>query len=678
MKKLLRIFLFLITASAIIFSCIIITATVFLHRYRAFKIDVSLLDMASKKEDTVFYRYEFSDRQSRIGNAVLIDGESLSNGTKYKFIPYEDIPQDMINAFIAIEDKRFYKHNGVDFLRSSKAVVNYLLGGNSRFGGSTITQQLIKNLTGDDEISSKRKINEIFSAINLEKEFDKSEILETYLNIINLSDGCRGIGAAAEHFYSKAPEELTLSEIATLAAITNNPSKYNPRVNPQNAKKRRDLVLEQMKNLGYITVAEYDIALQDPIKLNLSENDQGRINSWYTDMVVADITRDLSEKYGISREYASFLLYSGGYKIYTAEDRAIQSILDDYYSNINNFPSDKNGKYPQSSMIIIDPYTGDILGVAGAAGEKKGNRIQNFATQAKRPPGSAIKPLSVYAPALERGLIEWSSIIEDSPTINSNGKAWPSNSNGKYLGPVTVKYAVENSLNTVAVKVLEMLGNENSLDFLRNTLRITSLDEKNDSGSASLALGQHSIGITLRELVGGYTALSSGIMSKPRSYFRVTNSNGEIILDNTAKQERVLSKENAAIITKLLECVVDSGTAKGLITLDSSISVAGKTGTTQNNLDRLFVGYTPDLLCGAWFGYEYPKNLDDFGGNYAAVFWDDVMSRIYSETDYAYSSKDFTVPDGVQRLTYDSSTGEMFFSSDDALLLEEGWFNVRK
>ena len=676
MKKILKIFLLLITAVSFVISGVIITATAFLNKYKAYKIDVSLLDIASKKDETVFYRYEFSDRQSRIGNAVLVNGESLSNGTKYKFIPYAEIPQDMINAFIAIEDKRFYKHKGVDFIRSSKAVINYLIGGNSRFGGSTITQQLVKNLTGNDEISSKRKINEIFSAINLEKDFDKSEILEAYLNIINLSDGCRGIGAAAYHFYSKTPSELTLSEIATLAAITNNPSKYNPRTNPQNAKKRRDVVLEQMNNLGYISDVEYSKALEEPIKLNLSDKEEATVNSWYTDMVIEDVTHDLSDKYGISKEYASFLLYSGGYRIYTAEDKEIQAILDDYYSNLSNFPYDINGEFPQSSMIVIDPYTGDILGVAGAIGEKKGNRIQNYATQAKRPPGSAIKPLSVYAPAFEKGIIKWSSIFDDSPIENSNGKAWPANANGKYIGPVTVKYAVENSLNTVAVKVLETLGNGNSLDFLKNSLYINSLDRENDIGSASLALGQPSVGITLRELTGGYTALSSGIMSKPRSYFKVTDSNGEIILDNTARQERVISKETAAIMTKLLECVVDDGTAKGLITLDNKISVAGKTGTTQNNFDRLFVGYTPDLLCGAWFGYEYPKSLNSFGGNYAAVFWDDVMSRIYSETDYASSSRLFSIPDGVQKLTFDASNGEIIFYSDDSLALEEGWFNV--
>ena len=676
MKKILRLLLYLITTVAVLVSCAIMITSIILLKYKDYRVDASLLDISNDKDETLFYRYNFLDRQSRIGEAVLIVDERLNNGTRYKFVPYAEIPKDMINAIIAIEDKRFYKHNGVDFLRSSKAIVNYILGGSSRFGGSTITQQLVKNLTGDDEISSKRKIIEIFSAINLEKELDKSEILEAYLNIINLSDGCRGIGAAAEHYYSKAPDELSLSEIATLAAITNNPSKYNPRTNPYNAKQRRDLVLEQMNKMGYISDKEFHDAISEPISLNIYSSYKNNINSWYIDMVIEDVINDLSREYSISKEYASMLLYRGGYKIYTAVDLEIQSILEDYYSDLNNFPIDTNGEYPQSSMIIIDPYTGDILGVAGAIGKKQGNRIQNYATQVKRPPGSAIKPLSVYAPAIENGLIEWSTLIEDSPVTYSDisGKPWPSNANGEYHGHVTVKYAVQNSLNTVAVKILQMLGNNYSLNFLKDSLNIKNLDDKNDQGDASLALGQPSRGITLRELAGAYTSLSSGIVSKPRSYFRVTNSSGEIILDNTANHQRVISRENAAIMTKLLECVVSDGTAAGLITLNDKISVAGKTGTTQNNFDRLFVGYTPDLLCGAWFGYEYPKPLTQFGGNFAAVFWDDVMNKIYAQTKYSKGSSKFTVPEGVQKLTFDASLSD----SGEAPSLEEGWFNVKK
>ena len=392
-------------------------------------------------------------------------------------------------------------------------------------------------------------------------------------------------------------------------------------------------------------------------------------------MVIEDVISDLSTKYDISKEYASFLLYRGGLNIYTAMDQSIQTVLENYYADLNNFPFDDDQNYPQSAMIILDPYTGDILGVAGAIGVKNADRIQNYATHAKRPPGSAIKPISVYAQAFEQEIIKWSSIVEDSPVTKLDGKRdWPSNANGKYMGNVTVKYAIEHSLNTVAVKLLERVGADSSFDFLKNNLHINSLDKKQDIGSASLALGQPSHGITLRELVGAYTIFEEGIMSRPRSYYKVTDQNGKIILDNLADQKRQISRETAAIMTKLLESVVDSGTAKGLITLDEKISVAGKTGTTQGNYDRFFVGYTPELLAGTWFGYEYPKNLDCFGGNYAAIFWDEVMSRIYSESDHKYYQQEFKMPDGVQKLTYDAETGEIPLYTDRDTLLEDGWF----
>lgn len=674
MKKFIKAILY-ITASVAILASLTITASfVFLRKYKNIKIDTSLLELSNTNHETHLYRYDFIDRHSRKGSEVLLS-ESIHSGVKYKFIPYGEIPKQLINAFIAIEDKRFYKHQGVDFLRSAKAVVNYAIGGSSRFGGSTITQQLIKNLTGENEITSERKIKEVFSALNLEKEYDKSEIIEAYLNIINLSDGCRGIGAASEHFFNKEPDELTLSEMATLAAITNNPAKYNPRTNPQNAMSRRNLVLVQMHSLGYINDYEYFDAINEPINIEAINNDTNNINSWYIDMVIDDVISDLSIKYNISREYASFLLYSGGYNIYTALDISIQNILDKYYADINNFPHDESGEYPQSSMIVIDPYTGDILGVAGAIGEKKANRIQNYATHAKRPPGSAIKPLTVYAPAIDSGLINWSSIIEDSP-LNTINKTWPVNANGKYLGNITVKHAIENSTNTVAVKVLDMLGLDTSFDFARNKLKIKSFDEKKDIGQAALALGQPSKGITLRELSAAYSIFFNGSMNKPRSYFKVTDMDGRIILDNTANQERVISKETAAIMTKLLECVVDSGTAKGLITLDDKISVAGKTGTTQNNCDRLFVGFTPDLICASWFGYEYPSNLDFFGGNFAAIFWDDVMTKIYSETQYKNGKANFDVPHTVQKMSFNSKTGELIDGNCNEYEVEEGFFSI--
>jgi penicillin-binding protein 1A len=543
--------------------------------------------------------------------------------------------------------------------------MNYVFGSGD-FGGSTITQQLVKNLTGNDEITVKRKIREIFSAIDLEKKYDKTEILEMYMNIINLSHGCRGIGAAAEYYFSKEPTELTLAECATIAAITNNPSVYDPIKHPENTLQRRDTVLKCMLDQGYISDYEYREGINSSLELNVNSEKHNRgINSWYIDMVIDDVINDLSIKYNVDKKTASLMLCNGGFKIYTAVDMKIQGILEDYYTNIYNFPIDDDGNLPQSSMIVIDPYNGDILGVAGAVGIKDGNRLQNYATKTKRPPGSTIKPLSVYTLAIEEGIINWSTIFDDSPVKVENGRPWPQNVTRNYVGEVDIQYAIEHSLNTVAVKILDIIGNEKALTFLKDKLFIESLDENKDNGSASLALGQPTNGVTLRELTAAYSIFQEGIMSKPRSYYKVTDMSGVVILDNAPTQKDTVSRETAAVMTKLLETVVDTGTAAGKVSLDKKIDVAGKSGTTQNNYDRYFIGYTPELLAGVWMGYDYPKDLSVFGGNVSVYIWDEVMERIVNESGFGKGKSEFSVPNTVQRLSY----------GDDSKI---GWFDVRK
>ncbi len=676
MKKLLKFLLI----GAIVISVLVIVGVsllgIYINRYKDIRVSDPSFVVNKTQSETLFFCYDFDNRAQRKGNVKQIEGAILDSGVKYKYVEYEGMPLNLINAFIAIEDKRFFEHSGIDYVRSGHAVVNYVFGGSAKFGGSTITQQLIKNLTGNDQLTAERKIKEAFSAINLEKEYDKTEILEMYLNIINLSDGCRGVGAAADYFFSKDISELTLSECATIASITNNPSKYNPRTHPENNIKRRNLVLKCMLELGCISEDEYKNAIADKIELQIPQKYEDKApNSWYIDMAVNDIICDLSEKYDISKSAASLMLYSGGYHIYLAMDEKIQSILENYYSDIDNFPIGENGEMPQSSMIILDPYTGDILGVAGGVGEKTGNRIQNYATDVKRPSGSAIKPLSVYAPSFEKGLINWSSIISDTPIIEGNDKKnpWPMNANNKFVGDVDIQYAIEHSLNTVSVRLLHDLGNQVSFDFLKNKLMIKSLNDELDLTDSSLALGQPSYGITLRELVGGYTIFQEGIFTNPRSYYKVTDSDGVVVLDNSPHSEKVISRDNAAILTKLMEGVVDRGTARGSVSLDQRIDVAGKTGTTQFCADRYFVGYTPELLAGVWFGYDYPKSLSDFGGNYSIVFFDEVMSEIYEKSDGKYGKKSFDIPDNIVKLSYDKSTGKL--AGDNGENIAQGWFS---
>ncbi len=671
--KILLILLILFSLTAI---AVTIAGAVYIDQYSDSAVDESLLQINRMSSQTSFYYYDFDERISHIGTATKIEDAYIDNGVKYKFIPYENIPTTLINAFIAIEDKRFENHHGIDYKRSVKAVFNYILGGKSTFGGSTITQQLVKNITGNDNFSVSRKLSEAFAAMDVEKRYDKTQIMEMYLNIINLSHGCRGIGAAAEYFYSKSPDQLTLDECATIAAITNNPTIYDPSRYPQNNTHRRNLILRCMLEQGYINEYDYNEAVNTPIKLNISNvKSSDHVNSWYIDMVINDVIDDLCKKYGMSRENASLMLYRGGYRIYTAMDHGIQGILDKYFSNEYNFPIDSNGEMPQSSMIIVDPYTSDILGVAGAIGKKGGNRIQNYATDSKRPSGSAIKPLSVYAPAIENGLINWSSIVCDSPVreATNSSKAWPSNANNKYVGDVTVKYAIEHSLNTVAVKVLNMHGRQQSFDFLTRKLNIKNLNPEKDMGEASLALGQHSSGITLRDLTAAYSIFAEGVASKSRSYYKVTDSEGRIILDNPLKQEYAISSENAAIMTKLLQAVVETGTASRKISLTKRCEVAGKTGTTQNNCDRYFIGYTPDLLAGVWFGHEYPRSLYEFGGNFAVTVWDEVIQKIYAIKGDGFKQK-FTVPSTIGQLTYNAKTGQSPKPDESDSDWDIGWF----
>ncbi len=679
MRKFVR--LIFVTAIIVCFvaSIGIMCGAAVLYKYSDSQVSGELMEAVRSYDETRFYYFDYEDRLYETGLAREIKDASIGSGTKYEYVNYSKMPQNLISAFVAIEDKRFYNHSGIDYRRSIGAVINYVLGGAKTFGGSSITQQLVKNITGNDAVLVERKLTEAFSAMALEKSYEKSEILEMYLNIINLSQGCRGVGAAAKYYFSKDVEELDLCECACLAAITNNPSKYDPVTHPAANKGRRNTVLLCMLEEGYISQREYELAIRSDIKLNLSDKSSRRYNSWYVDAVIKDVVNDFSRKYNISPETASVLLYKGGYKIYTAMDIEIQSILEEYFANLGNFPSDDNGEIPQSSMIIIDPYSGDVLGVAGGVGEKRGDRIQSYATDTRRPPGSAIKPLSVYAPAIDRDLVNWATVIEDSPVRvdERTNTGWPSNANKMYLGNVNLRYAVANSLNTVAVKVLKMLGNEEAFDFLTDKLLIGSLDRDMDSGDASLALGQPSKGITLRELTAAYSIFHNGMMSKSRTYYKVTDKNGKVILDNSYSGNEVISQASANIMTKLMQQVVNNGTARGYVTLAESVEVAGKTGTSQNSHDKYFIGYTPELLAGVWQGYEMPRSVSCYRGNYSICIWDDVMSKIYEDTDY-FKTQKFKISNGVAELSYNRNTGAPPTEFDESEELELGWFKADK
>lgn len=634
------------------------------------EIDETVFDLLDgNTASSIYYYATASDR--RAGIATELESEELYGGYRSIPVEYDELPQDLIHAFVSIEDRRFFKHGGVDWKRTLGAAMNYIFDFDEEFGGSTITQQLIKNVTERDEYSLERKLQEILWALDLETKMSKSEILTHYLNIINLSNGCYGVGAAAEYYFSKSVSELSLLECASVAAITNNPSYYDPIRNPDNNRARAELILSQMQEQGYISESEYATALEESLELRISEKGGDGVNLWYVDMVIEDVIADLEEQYGYSRGTANLLLYRGGLKIYTAMDYSVQTLLERYYSDAGNFPSADGEERPQSAMIVIDPYSGDVLGVAGAIGKKVGNRLQNFATDTLRPAGSVIKPLSVYAPALEEGIISWSSVYDDTPVSFSSGNepvAWPRNANGVYRGLTNINYAVEHSINTVTVKVLEDLGLRNSFDFLYDGLSMKSLIDRmshedgrtlSDVDYAALALGQFNYGVSVREISNAYSIfVNQGIFSESRSYHKVTDVRGNILLKKNYEGRAVLSEENAIIMTKMLKNVVKSGTASG-ISLKNEIDCAGKTGTTQNNFDKWYIGFTPYFVGGVWYGYEYPKELPSSSSSVCIDIWDEVMTLLHARYLSSGQIRQFDESQNIARCEYCADSGKL-------------------
>ena len=670
-KKILSLFMTVCIIGVVSSLILGLTFSIYISANMEKHVDETMFELLDGSGASKIYYYASEDDRIS-GNATELVDQELYGGYRNKAVKYTDIPKELVYAFVSIEDKRFFSHNGVDWKRTLGASANYFLNLKAEFGGSTITQQLIKNVTEEDDYSFQRKIQEILWALDLETKMSKEEILEKYLNIINLSNGCYGVGAASEYYFSKDVRDLTLSECAAIAAITNNPSYYDPIRNPKNNEQRRNLILSQMYDQGYISLDEYNAAISEGISLNVSTKKQSQINLWYVDMVINDVIEDLIEQNGYSREMASLMIYTGGLKIYTAMDIDVQNTLEDYYRNTSNFYWIAGGENPQSAMIIIDPYSGDILGVAGAVGEKTGNRLQNFATETLRPAGSVIKPLSVYAPALENGLISWSTVYDDVPvrfnsTASSQYVAWPKNANGTYQGLTNINHAIENSINTVTVRVLEDLGLEASFDFLYDSLELTSLIEKKtlqdgsvitDKDYAALALGQFNYGVTLKEITAAYSVfVNNGVYSESRSYYKVTDSHGNVILDNGYRGKTVISEDNASLMTLMLQNVVQSGTAKG-ITLKSTIDCAGKTGTTQSNYDRWYVGYTPYFVGGVWYGYEYPKTLEGRSSGVCVDIWDDIMTLLHKKYS-AREKKEFQISDRLVTQEYCKDSGKI-------------------
>lgn len=554
------------------------------------------------------------------------------------WVDLEDIPDYLVKALVAIEDHRFYEHKGVDWYRTVGAMFTMLTGGDDSFGGSTITQQLIKNLTGNKEVTVQRKLIEIFQALEFEKKYDKDEIIEWYLNAVYFGEGCDGIYTAAQKYFGKEPSQLTLAESASIVGIVNLPTYYSPFYSEENNKERQETVLRRMYELGYISYDEYEEAKNEQLVFTRSDNEVAdqEIYSYYVEAVIKDVTEDLMEQKGISQDTARQLLYNGGYRVYSCLDPYIQECVDNVYLDVENFPKPyrANDQQLQSAMVIMDPYTGEVVAMSGGVGEKTGNLVLNRATDALRAPGSSFKPLAVYAPAIELGLITPSTLVNDAPREEvemSQNQWYPNNSDFKYRGIIDIATGVRLSLNTVAAQVLDKLGLDASTNFLKNKLGVTSL-VPDDYNYASLALGELTNGISVREMAQAYCTFdNSGIFTEARTYSRVTDAAGNIVLDNQPKTHVAMKSSTATNITSLLFSAANYGT--GSESIFSGQAIAGKTGTSSYNWNRWFAGYTPYYVGVVWTGFDQPEQMYVYG-NPAAQVWRRVMQQVHAGLEY--------------------------------------------
>lgn len=593
--------------------------------------------------------------------------ETIKGKENREWVDSDKIPDTLKNAVVAIEDERFYKHHGVDWVRTIGAVKGWLLGG-TQYGGSTITQQLIKNITADNDYSVKRKVNEIFRAFALEKEIDdKDRILVMYLNTIYLGYNSYGVQTAAMQYFDKDVSQLDLAESAVLAGLTNNPSIYDVYNHPEKVKERQETILAQMLDQKMISQEEYEAAVAEELNYRPYEEYQQEIKSTYsyfTDEVIKDVINDLMTEKGYSRLVAENMVYSGGLNIYATIDTKVQNALDEVWANADNFPNtEKYGEIPQSAMVITDKQ-GDIVGIAGGRGEKTSSRGFSYASDARRQPGSSIKPLATYGPAMDAGIATPDTMVYDRALIqDEEGNPWPMN-DGKYPTgrAMTVKEGMTRSLNTISAQLLKQLTPQKSYEFMTQQLGFKLVDSRtNEDGTvqsdidlAPLALGALTDGVTVREMAGGFsTFINDGVYGGTRTYTKVTDSEGNTIMENTPNTDKGFTNVRTAYY--MLDClqnVTAHGTAYG-IQLDG-VETGGKTGTTTSNTDIWFCGITPKYSGAVWVGYEHNYRLDGLYGRNAAEIWLAVMQKVHAgDSGLVFDSH----PQDFEEVTYCMDTG---------------------
>lgn len=652
--------------------------------------------------------------------------DKLHGDENREYVKLAQIAPYMQKAVIAIEDERFYDHNGIDFRGIMRAAVENIRHLSFSQGASTLTQQLIKNEKLDAKKTLDRKIKEQYLAVNLEKSLvkqlgskkaAKDYILELYLNTIALSHGLNGVESAAQYYYGKNASELSLAESAVIAGITKNPSLYAPDTNPEKSKERQTTILKKMLDLSYITQGEYDQAVAEDVYSTLvsskTENDTQKANhNYFVEAMIAQVANDLVEKKGYKKAQAYDLIYSGGLQIYSTMDATMQDAMEVAFNTDSLFPAsdgtlsvtylisvmdttnpDTNSNQShyerkttvtsedqvdafvesvkkellddthvkvldkvttsralQAAMVIMDQHNGQIKALVGGRGQKPGDSVFNRATQALRPQGSAMKPLASYAPAIDMGLLMPGSVIIDEPV--TYGSWSPRNWNRKFLGPCTVRQGIRDSMNVLAVKTFMMVGAESSFKYMEN-FGLSTLVEADKA--ATTALGGLTQGISVLEGTAAYAAIANGgIYNEPQYYTVIYDHDGNVLLDNSKiDTHRVIKETTAYMLTDMMKDVITGGgSATGRKAAISGMTVAGKTGTTNDTKDLTFYGYTPYYTAGIWMGYDTSKVIAN-GGSAHLNIWRTVMSQVHQ----GLSNKSFPQPSGLVTQTYCSACG---------------------
>ncbi|MGE5371926.1 MAG: transglycosylase domain-containing protein [Solirubrobacterales bacterium] len=574
-------------------------------------------------------------------------------------VPLNKMPKDLKNAFFAIEDQQFYEHHGVNIKSIARAIFVDVISGSKRQGASTITQQLARNAFLKPEKTFERKIKEVVMSMQLESRYTKDEILEFYLNRIYFGAGAWGVETAAHTYFGKNVSELNLSECALLAGLVKSPNTYSPFRNYSEARRRQRLVLNNMAECGFITQSEADRAYEEPVNLKKTVNSTNRYG-YYVDTVIDEADEILRDE-GLY-DNPQDAIFRGGLKIYTTVNTDVQDYAEEIYSDSSRFPNIKSrrGQIIQSAMVLEDQKTGGIVALIGGRDNEQ-QRGFNRATDAVRQPGSAFKPVVVYGPALEEGYTP-DYTIDDSPVSYTAGDgSWtPHNYDNKYRGLISMRTAVQFSINVAAVKLADTVGIRNGVAFAQK-LGISTLvtgGRYNDM-NLSTALGGLTRGVKPVEMAGAYSAYANGgLWNKPHTIEKILDQDGNVLYERRNRPKQVMKKETAWMMTSMLQSVVEGGT--GTRARISGVSCAGKTGTTSDSKDAWFCGYTPAYTCVVWMGFDKKETMDrTAGGTYPALLWRAVMTKAVA----GKKNLSFSMPTGLSQVAVCQKSGKLATSA---------------